>query len=220
MKKLKTLLVISLGFLITDTYGQTATATAKTYLEPMVNMVGTAIHYGGSGSILSDYNKPAKGLRAGLSFQAGISPSFSLVSELYYIRKGGILKAGNPVTDSKSTLRLNSIELPVLARFHFGKLYLNAGPSVSYALSGKQKTGDGTVKLSFNQSAYGFLRFEAGLQAGGGIEFPLKQKRLAIDIRYAHGLTNIVSSGEMYNRALMISVHVSKAWKKNPLAKN
>ena len=47
------------------------------------------------------------------------------------MRKGGKLKANNPLTTSESTLHLNTLELPVLARFHFGKFYVNAGPSIS-----------------------------------------------------------------------------------------
>ena len=66
----------------------------------------------------------------GHPFRQVLRPHFSLVSELYFIRKGGKLKANNPLTTNESTLRLNTIELPVLARFHIGKFYMNAGPSI------------------------------------------------------------------------------------------
>ena len=92
-----------------------------------------------SNSTLADYKKSNNGIQAGASFQAGITPGFSLVSELYFMRKGGKLKANNPLTTSESSLRLNTIELPVLARFHFGKFYVNAGPSIAYNLSGNKE---------------------------------------------------------------------------------
>ena len=194
--------------------------TAKTYLDLMVNVVATNLNYGGSNSALADYKKSSNGIQAGVSFQAGISPAFSVVSELYFMRKGGKLKANNPLTTSESTLRINTLELPVLARFHFGKFYMNAGPSIAYNLSGKKTVDDQSVKLSFTNSNNSYKRFDAGIQMGGGFEFPLKQKRIALDIRYSHGLTNIAYEKEMYNRALMISVHFSKPWKTNPLARN
>jgi hypothetical protein len=186
----------------------------------MINMQSANLNYGGSNSVLSDYKKPVKGIQAGASFQAGVTRAFSLVSELYFIRKGGELKANNPLTTSESTLRLNTLELPVLARFHVGKFYMNAGPSIAYNLSGIRKMDDKSVKLSFIISTEGFRRLDAGIQMGGGFEFPVKQKRIALDIRYVHGLTNIAHATEMYNRALIISVHFSKPWKTNPLGRN
>lgn len=200
-------------------YLRKTTRTAQTRLEPMINMAANSFRYTGNDKVLTDYGHSVKGLRAGLSFQAGITPSFSLVSDLYYLRKGGKLDTGNPLTTDASTIRLHTVELPVLARIHFGKFYVNAGPSVGYIIDGKQKINDLSVKLLFNNSTTGYKRFEAGVQAGAGFFLPFKQKSLGLDLRYAHGLTRIAQNTNMYNRALMISVHVSKAWKKNPLAR-
>lgn len=231
MKKVaQTGLVIIMIFLSATTFGQTQNTeskksnqskkTAKTYLDLMVNVVSTSLNYGASNSTLSDYKKSANGIQAGASFQAGITPGFSLVSELYFMRIGGKLKTNNPLFTGESKLRLNTIELPVLARFHFGKFYMNAGPSIAYNISGDNKINDASTKLSFTNSTAGFKRFDAGVQMGGGVEFPFKQRRIALDIRYNYGLTNISYDKEIYNRAVMISVHFSKAWKKNPLVKN
>lgn len=229
MKKVKTVFVAGMILLVTNSFGQSTEQdseenqnhkkTANTYLDLMVNVVSTNINYGGANSSLKDFKKTDKGIQAGLSFQAGITSSFSLVTELYYVRKGGKLKAGNPFSANESSLRLKTLELPVLARLHLGKVYLNAGPSIAYNFSGKQKINDVSTKLNFNHSAEGFKRFDAGIQMGGGLEFPFKQKRIALDIRYNHGLTNIARKDEVHNRALMISVYFSKRWKNNPLAK-
>jgi hypothetical protein len=228
-KKLQTGLILSMLFLSANTFGQTAGTeseknkdckkTAKTYFDLMVNVASTNISYGDANSSLSDYKKSNNGLQAGVSFQAGITPAFSLVTEFYFMRKGGKLKANNPATTAASLLHLNSLELPVLARFHAGKFYVNAGPSIACNFSGNRKIADVSTKLSFTNSTEGFKRFDAGVQMGGGVEFPFKQKRIALDIRYNYGLTNISYGKEMYNRALMISVHFSKAWKTNPLGR-
>jgi hypothetical protein len=227
MKKLTTVFVTGMVFLFTNSFAQSTglgsekiqsdKKTAKTYLDLMVNVVSTNLNYGGSNSAMADYKKSSHGIQAGASFQAGITPGFSLVTELYFMRKGGKLKASDPLTATESSLQLNTLELPMLARFHVGKFYMNAGPSIAYNLSGSKKIDDQSTKLSFNNSSEGFKRFDAGIQMGGGVEFPFKQKRIALDIRYSYGLTNMSYSKEMYNRALTISVHFSKAWKTNPL---
>ena len=123
------------------------------------------------------------------------------------------------MSSAESSLHLNTIELPVMARLHLGRFYMNAGPSIAYNLSGNSKIDDASTKLSFNNSTAGFKRFDAGVQMGGGVEFPFKQKRIALDIRYNYGLTNISCDREIHNRAVMISVHFSKLWKTNPLSK-
>jgi len=229
-QKVQTGLVISMIFLCTNTFGQTTglglkkindgKKTAKTYLDLMVNVVSTNLNYGEANSALADYKKSVRGIQAGLTFQAGITPGFSLVSELYFMKKGGKLKANNPLSANKSTLRLNTLELPVLARFHFGKFYMNAGPSIAYTLSGTRKIEDLSTDLSFKNSSEDFKRFDAGIQIGGGYMFQIKQKRLALDMRYNYGLTNISYGKEIHNRGLVISVLFSKPWGKNPLGKN
>ena len=228
-KQLKAALVIGMVFLYANTFGQTmdlrpektkaAEKTAKTYLDLMVNVVSTNLNYGSANSALADYKKSVSGIQAGMSFQAGITYRFSLVSDLYFIRKGGKLETNNQLSFNESTLRFYTIELPVLARFHFGKLYMNAGPSIAYNLKGTSKIDGLTTDLSFNDSSEGFKRFDAGIQVGGGYMFQIKEKRLALDIRYNYGLTNISHSKEMYNRGIMISMNYSKPWKTNPLGR-
>jgi hypothetical protein len=230
MKKVvQTGLIMSMVFLSATTFGQTRSTeankvnegkkTAKTYLDLMVNVVSTSLNYGASNSALADYKKSNNGIQAGASFQAGITPAFSLVSELYFMRKGGKLKAGNPLTTNESSLRFNTLELPVLARLHLGQFYMNAGPSIAYSFSGTSKVEEISTKLSFTNSTKGFKRFDAGIQMGGGVEFPFKQKRIAVDIRYNYGVTNISYDNEIHNRAVMISVHLSKAWITNPFGR-
>jgi len=226
-KKLQAGLIVSIIILSTNVFSQTnvtgpgqinnSKKSTRTYFDLMVNVVSTSLNYGGSNSALCDFKKSLNGLQAGASFEAGVTPGFSLVSELYFMRKGGILKANNPLSGDESSLRLNTIELPVLARFYLGRFYMNAGPSAAYNLSGKNKIGGLSSKLSFENFHKGFKRFDAGIQMGGGVEFLVKQKRIALDLRYSYGLTNIAYDKEIHNRAVMISVHFSKPWKSNPL---
>jgi hypothetical protein len=220
-KRLQTGIILSMVFLCANAFGQTKeSASAKTYMDIVLNVVSTNLNYGGSNKDLRDYKKAVLGAQAGVSFQAGITSKFSLVPELYFMMKGGKLRSDNPQTSMETTLRLYTLELPVLARYHVGKFYMNAGPSIAYNLGGTNKIDNTSKAVSFNNSGEGIKRFDAGVQVGGGFEFPLKQKRVSLDLRYNYGLTNISYGKEMYNRSFIVSVHFSRAWKTNPLAKN
>ncbi|ULQ50932.1 porin family protein [Flavihumibacter fluvii] len=216
-KQLQAALILSMLFLSANTFGQAA--GTKTYLDILLNVVSTNLNYGELNSSLKEYKKPVLGAQVGVSFQAGITPKFSFVSELYFIMKGGTLKADNPLTYNKTTLRLYTIELPVLVRFNFGKIYVNAGPYIAYNVYGTRKMEGSTKALPFDDSNDAFKRWDAGIQMGAGYRFKVKQKAVVVDMRYTYGLSNISNNQEMYNRYLNISLHCSAPWKKYPLGK-
>ena len=186
-----------------------------------VNSLTTSFHYGKSNSDLAGYKKDLKGLQAGFSYQAGISPMFSVVPELYFAMKGGTLKENSPLAANRSTLRINSLEMPVLARLHCNKFYLSAGPYAGYNVGGRlevegsNSSQEKKTRLSFGNSVNEIKRWDFGFQAGAGYNFNLKRSVLTLDVRYGYGLVNISQDVERYNRMLNISVQVSKTGKKN-----
>lgn len=229
-KKLQTALVTGMIFLGANTFGQTMElapndtkvdkVTSHHHFDILINVASTSLNYGGSNSAFTDYKKSISGLQIGASFQNDITKKFSLVSELYFMMKGGKLKADNPLTIQKSTLRFYTIESPLLARFNLGKVYLNAGPSIAYNLFGTRKIGDESSKsISFKNSVESFKRWDAGVQMGGGYKFNTKQKSVVLDIRYTYGLSNVSYDREIYNRNVNIGLHVSRLRKANALAK-
>jgi len=220
-KKIQTALAAGMIFLCANTFGQSMESapekinddqvTSHHHFGFLINVASTSLNYGGSNSAFTDYKKSINGLQIGASFQNDFTTKFSLVSELYFMMKGGKLKAGNPLTTQQSTLRFYTIESPLLARFNLGKVYLNAGPSIAYNLFATRKIGDESSKsLSFKQSVESFKRWDAGIQMGGGYQFNTKQKSVVIDIRYTYGLSNISYGQEMYNRNVNIGLHVSR----------
>ncbi len=215
MKK-KSHITILLALLLVSAsgFGQT------TYLDPVLNLVGANFNYGKANSSLKDFKKSVLGVQVGATFQAGITNYFSIVPEFYFMSKGGKLKENNPLNSKETTTHLYSLELPLLARFHYGPIYLNAGPSIAYNLAGTNKVDNSSKDIAFNNTSGGFKRWEAGIQAGGGFQFPFKQRRVAIDLRYNYGLTNVSYGQEAYNRSFIVSIHYSRPWKTNPLAKN
>jgi hypothetical protein len=184
----------------------------KTRFEFVLNLLTTNLNYGKANSSLADYKKSILSPQVGVSMQVRIAPRFTLVQELYFITKGGRLESNNPLTSSKTALRLYAMELPVLARFHIGMFHINAGPSIAYNFYGTQKIEGKTSDVAFNKSGEGFKRWEAGIQFGGGYTFHVRQKSVALDLRYNYGLTNISKTNQMYNRSLVVSAHL-KPWK-------
>jgi opacity protein-like surface antigen len=214
-KSVKLLAAMMLLILLaSDSYSQTNKFSIS------VNSVTTNFNYGKANAELNPYKKNYRGLQAGFSYQAGITPMFSVVPEIYFAMKGGTLKENNPLTGARSTLRINSLEMPVLARLHINKLYLNAGPYAGYNVGGRIKidgsstSSETTTKVSFGSSAADFRRWDFGFQAGAGYNFNLNQSTLTLDVRYGYGLVNISDDVERYNRRLNISVQVSKPGKK------
>lgn len=222
-------IIISMIFLSKNTFAQTKVSESEkiktdkvteTYLDLVLNMVSTNLNYGKSNSSFTNSKKSIFGGQLGASFQAGITPKFSMVTEAYLIMKGGKLEANNPISINKSTLRLYTVELPVMARFRIGKFYTNAGPSIAYSIYGTMKIEGSSTESLFKKSDNEYKRWDAGIQAGAGYRFKVKQRNVALDVRYTYGLTNISnSSQEMYNRNLNISLHISNPWKTNPLAR-
>ncbi|MCB0532898.1 MAG: PorT family protein [Saprospiraceae bacterium] len=191
-----------------------------------INSLSTTFNYGKSNSAMRPYKKDFRGLQIGASYQAGISPMFSVVPEFYFALKGGILKQGNALTENKSTLRFCTFEAPVLARMHIQKFYLNAGPYATYALGGRIKTAGServpatSTSISFGNSSGAFKRWDMGIQAGAGYNFTLKKSTLTLDVRYGYGLVNISSDIERYNRMLNISLLLSRNGKKGSTEKH
>ncbi len=180
------------------------------------NSLTTNFNYGKSNPSLQAFKKNFKGLQIGAFYQIGISKEFSIVPELYFAMKGGVLNEKNPETINKSTLRTWSLESPVLARFHYKNFYVNAGPYVSYMFAGKIKTEafenspGKTTAIKFGNAADEFQHFDFGAQIGAGYNFKLKKSTLGLDVRYGYGLANISNTIERYNRMLNISLVMSK----------
>ncbi|GAB3913696.1 hypothetical protein GCM10028803_58190 [Larkinella knui] len=190
-----------------------------------LNSLTTNFNYGSMNKDLRPYKKDFKGLQIGASYQAGISPVVSVVPELYFALKGGKLNGNNPLTINKSTVRLFTVEMPILARIHLHPFYVNAGPYAAYTLGGRLKT-DGSeavpassTRISFGTSSGDFKRWDLGFQAGAGYTFRIRRTHLTLDARYGYGLVAISQDVKRYNRLLNISLVVSKPPRKKQTEK-
>ena len=177
----------------------------------LLNMVTSRMNYGEMNSAVKGHKDDVHGIQAGLSWQAGLTRRFSIVTEAYFITKGGSIKGDVAVEGIKSSLRLHTVEVPVLARLHAGRFYFNAGPYVNYIFSGKASSNaEGSRSITFGQNH--FRKFEAGFHSGLGYRFNIKKTKMAADFRYISGMTSVSRSEDLYNRTLNISVLVLNSW--------
>ena len=143
------------------------------------------------------------GLALGGYLGVPINEQFSIQPEALFSMKG------SEAADGSGSLKLNYIEIPVLAKATFlpqSKAHpmLFAGPSLAYNVTAKTALGDSEFDVKDNVST-----FDMGLVFGGGLDYPLSSgaKSIGIDIRYTMGLTNADDSGsggEVKNNVLSI----------------
>jgi hypothetical protein len=178
------------------------------------NTLTTNFNYGASNSALRSAKKNLTGLQVGASYQVGLTRSFSIVPEVYFALRGGKLDE-NAITRESSTVKLYTLEAPVLARWQIRNWYVNAGPYAAYALGGRIKTRDAVSKeehtgsISFGNAPDAFKRWDLGLQAGLGYRLQMKRRTLNFDARYGYGLLNLSNDLERYNRTFTLSIQVS-----------
>lgn len=134
----------------------------------------------------------------GLSFILPLGNVVALQPELLYTQKGA--KTSYTVLGQEFTtdLNYNYLDIPLLLRLDIGDthgeglgLYLNGGPYIGYAFSGKSKaeTPVGTVEsdIEFND-ADDQRRIDYGFALGAGLTLG----NLFFDLRYNHGTNNLL----------------------------
>lgn len=153
-------------------------------------------------SIANQSIKNVDGEKSKTSFQAGLGvniqtglSNFSVQPEVNFISKGTKIKNGF----GSQTYNFNYIEIPVLAKYSFGPVYVNAGPSIGFLMGKNDKI----------KSAYGKTKsVDFGLQMGAGIAIPVGPGKVIVDGRYNLGLSNISDENGMNvkNRGFAISL--------------
>lgn len=132
-----------------------------------------------------------------------MAPLFSLQTGLTYIDKGGKIDlsnfsggAGTPQGASgDATTNLSYLELPINLMVNLnagpaGKVFIGAGPYVSYALSGNEKWGTLKKDIEFGSGEDQVKRLDFGFNLLGGYQL---KSGLNIHAGYGFGISNIAS---------------------------
>jgi len=163
------------------------------------------MHLKSEGFSVSPGNKA--GLTAGVLVDVPLSGNFSFQPALNYVQKGYKMSEA----DYKDKLTINYVELPLnflfkpnMPQVHF---FVGAGPSIAYALSGKEKEDDAgrisTYKFKFgnNPDEHDLKALDLGANFITGIE---TKSGFLVAINYNLGLSNVApgssSDGTSRNR--------------------
>jgi len=144
------------------------------------------------------------GFHAGVIAEFSFGESFALQPGVLFSQKGAVSK-----DNSDDQLALNYIDIPITLKYKIAagnmKIYIGAGPVISYAIGGKWKSAAGDTDVKFGSSdTDDFKPLDLGLGLGAGLEISSFQ----IGVNYNLGLSNISpQSGTSFkNNVLGISV--------------
>jgi hypothetical protein len=135
------------------------------------------------------------GYQVGLFYQVPLSQRWSLVPEVQFSREREQVSGASDRVGIKYQVRFSYLNLPLLARFTMGSVYVEAGPQFSWLVGGRGEgaiTFDDTV-IRISQINHAttevYRRFNAGPCLGIGVRLPAG---LDLSVRAYQGLGNIM----------------------------
>jgi len=194
MKKLLIISIICYTFCISDIKAQ----------------FSVGVKFGANWSSLTGYNVP-EGSKAvlnrdnvfGAALDYSLNKNLSLQSEFLYSGKGDAQENSDGTNLTK--FNMNYLEIPMLAKYTFGKKtlksYVIAGPYLAYWINGATEWTD---NQSLNEQSYSFAnvflpdnktvltnnRLDYGFDLGAGLSYAFGPGNLILDARYEYGLTS------------------------------
>ena len=136
------------------------------------------------------------GLAIELTALKQVNSNFGYTVGLGYVQKGYFHKVCNEIYDQLET---NYLEVPIMIDYTFiipslqnWKAHANLGIYAAYWMSAKYKTkGFDSSGEEFDFEKNKASRFDFGPNAGGRIEYLLKNGSLSLDFRYELGLADL-----------------------------
>lgn len=159
------------------------------------------------------------GFSAGIAAYKQLRTHVGFSMDLHYIQKGYYHKICNAVSDQ---LVANYVEAPVSVDYNFMipylknfKAHLLVGFYTAFWLSGKYKmNGFDSSSEDFDFSENNTRRFDFGPNAGGRLEYVLKNGSVSLEARYEMGLVDLQKTlndnTNNTNRALIISLSYTR----------
>lgn len=156
-----------------------------------------------------DDNGIGIGLTLGGFLELGFSEQFAAQPEILIFSQKGKAKGELGTEDYTSVTRINTIQIPLLAKALFpsdeGTLYGILGPSVFLAVGDVKTTAeiDGD-KDSGTDTPDNRLLF--GLAVGGGYEYPIDPGVLIGELRYTRILSRFENDSDVFGNSLSLLV--------------
>lgn len=138
-----------------------------------------------------------------------INDQFGVHTGLMLQGKGNVIEDED--FDEEVTWKTSYVEVPVLLRYTMRgeqlRPFLAAGPSLGFLRSAKFEAD------SFEEDDEEAKSLDLGLAVAGGVKMPYGRTTLFGELRYVHGLINVVDTGDddfsVMNRGLQLLVGVT-----------
>ncbi len=164
---------------------------------------------------LDDYKKSLGSFCAGVFFDKDLIPLIDLRIGLDYAPKGSKFEGENlDIGDVK----INYLEMPVLAKVKLGPVYGLGGVYAAYAMNGKYsfdvpgRLGDALEKIEgdYKFDDNDMKRMDYGLKFGAGVQMGLGPLKAFVQAEYSYGLANIskVDGVSTHNSALALTAGI------------
>jgi hypothetical protein len=159
------------------------------------------------------------GLLVGAFLGYQVTDAFSIEPQAFYSQKGAKVTGTGSNSSLEGSVRINYIEVPVLAKLWFPiansqmKPFVFAGPDVGFKVGctaeGEILAVTGSRDCDETNGEIKLKSTDFGVTGGAGIQFYAGTNVVRIDARYTWGLTDINDSGdnrEIKNRAFAATI--------------
>ena len=142
-----------------------------------------------NGEVTKDNSlKGLSGFYVGALLELPLGDVISLQPEVIYSRQGAAWEQKNNLGSFKKDLRLDYLNIPVMAKVNLGPLFLQGGVQFGFLVSKPEVSRYITnVRVGTLLDKDSYNSFDFGVGAGLGFNL---NRRLFVEARYTHSLTN------------------------------
>lgn len=147
--------------------------------------------------------KGLSGFYVGALLELPLGDVISLQPEVIYSRQGAVWEQKDILGEFKKDLKLDYLNIPVMAKVNLGPLFLQGGVQFGF-LVGKPEVSytRGTKSISEKLDKDAYASFDFGVGAGLGVNLG---QHFFVEARYTHSLTNALDP----NNNSLKNAHIS-----------
>ena len=147
--------------------------------------------------------KGLSGFYVGALLELPLGDVISIQPEVIYSRQGAIWEQKNILGEFKKDLKLDYLNIPVMAKVNLGPLFLQGGVQFGF-LVGKPEVSytRGAQRVTEKVDKDAYAAFDFGVGAGLGVNL---SQHFFVEARYTHSLTNALDP----NNNSLKNAHIS-----------